>query len=72
MAEVFDVAEVRVVAGGVEVDRILLARVNPNRFVRRASTGHRELGDRMRGLGAALVLKGSCFSINGSPDTPIA
>jgi Phosphodiester glycosidase len=56
------------------VDRILLARVDPSRFrfvVHYRSTGHRELGDWMRELGAVLVINGSYFSTKGSPDTPI-
>ena len=70
----FEVAELPVIAGGGEVDRILLARIDPARFrfvVRNEPAGNRELADWMTGLGAALVVNGSYFSLKGTPDTPI-
>jgi hypothetical protein len=70
----FEVAELPAVAGGSEVDRILLARIDPARFrfeVRNASSGSRELSDWMRELDAALVINGSYFSRYGAPDTPL-
>jgi Phosphodiester glycosidase len=70
----FEVAELPVLAGGSEVDRILLARVDPARFrfeVRTAPGGQNELGDWMAALGAALVINGSYFSRYGTPDTPV-
>jgi hypothetical protein len=73
-AQGFDVGELPVIAAGTEVDRILLARIDPVRFrfvVRNAPAGNRDLGDWMRALGAALVVNGSYFSRDGTPDTPI-
>jgi hypothetical protein len=73
-AQGFDVGELPVIAGGAEVDRVLLARVDPIRFrfvVRNAPDGNRDLGDWMRVPGAALVVNGSYFSHDGMPDTPI-
>jgi hypothetical protein len=70
----FDVGELPVIADGAEVDRILLARVNPARFrfiVRTAPAGNRKVDDWMRELGAALVINGSYFSHRGEPDTPL-
>jgi Phosphodiester glycosidase len=73
VAQGFDVAELPVMAAGTEVDRILLARVDPARFrfvVRNAPAGNMELRDWMASLGAALVINGSYFSPNGTPNTP--
>jgi len=74
IAEGFDVAELAVMAEGQEVDRILLARVDPARFrfaVRNAPAGDRDLDRWMRELGAALVINGSYFARDGTPDTPL-
>jgi hypothetical protein len=70
----FDVAELAVLAAGHEVDRILLARIDPENFrfaVRSAPAGNRDLDAWMRELGAALVINGSYFSRDGTPDTPV-
>ncbi len=70
----FDVAELPVIANGAAVDQILLARVDPARFrfvVRTASAGNRNLDDWMTALGATLVINGSYFTREGSPDTPL-
>jgi hypothetical protein len=70
----FEVAELAVIAQGAEVDRIALARVDPARFrfvVRSAPAGNRGLDAWMRALGAVLVVNGSYFSRDGTPDTPI-
>jgi len=70
----FDVGELPVMADGAEVDRILLARVDPARFhfvVRTDPAGSHKLDDWMRELGAALVINGSYFSRTGEPDTPL-
>lgn len=74
IAQGFEVAELPVISDGGEVDRILLARIDPARFrfvVRNAPSGDRELADWMKALGAALVINGSYFSPQGTPDTPI-
>jgi len=74
IGEGFEVGELAAIADGAEVDRILLARVDPARFrfvVRTAPAGNRKLDDWMRELGAALVINGSYFSRSGEPDTPL-
>lgn len=73
VAEGFDVAELPVLAGGDEVDRILLARIDPARFrfeVRSAPAGNKGLDDWMADLGALLVINGSYYARRGTPDTP--
>ena len=70
----FEVAELAVMAEGNEVDRVMLARIDPTHFrfaVRNARAGNRDLDGWMRALGAALVINGSYFSRDGTPDTPI-
>jgi hypothetical protein len=70
----FAVAELPVLAEGAEVDRIMLARVEPDRFrfiVRTAPAGTRVLDDWMKALGAVLVMNGSYFARDGRPDTPL-
>jgi hypothetical protein len=70
----FEVAELPVLAAGAEVDRILLARIDPKHFrfvVRNTPTGNKELADWMKHLDAALVINGSYFSPQGTPVTPI-
>jgi hypothetical protein len=74
IAQGFDAGELPVIAAGAEVDRILLARIDPLRFrfvVRNAPAGNRDLGGWMEALGAALVVNGSYYSRGGTPDTPI-
>ena len=70
----FDVAELPVLANGAEVDRIMLARVDPAHFrfiVRTAPAGIRALDEWMQALGAALVMNGSYFARDAQPDTPL-
>jgi hypothetical protein len=70
----FEVAELPVIAGGGEVDRLMLARIDPARFrfeVRTASLGDKGLDQWMTQSGAALVINGSFFSRYGVPDTPL-
>jgi hypothetical protein len=70
----FDVAELPVIAEGAEVDSISLARVAPDRFrfiVRNQPAGTRTVDDWMGALGAVLVVNGSYFSRQGTPDTPL-
>ena len=70
----FDVGELAVLADGNEVDRILLARIDPAHFrfaVRTAPAGNHDLDGWMRELGAALVVNGSYFSRDGTPSTPV-
>jgi hypothetical protein len=70
----FEVAEMPVMAGDDEVDRIELARIDPARFrfvVRNAPAGDKDLDGWMAELGAALVVNGSYFSVHGRPATPV-
>ena len=69
----FEVAELPVNGAGIEVDRILLARVDPARYrfaVRNTPMENNNLDAWMEKLGAALVVNGSYFSRGGTPDTP--
>jgi len=72
-AEGFETAELPVLANGAEVDRVLLARVDPKRFrfvARNAPAGNRLLDDWMADPGTVLVINGSYYSEHGLPDTP--
>ncbi len=74
LAEGFEVAEMPVLAGAGEVDRLLLARIDPRHFrlvARGVPSGHREVQGWMRHLGAALVVNGSFYDRYGQPDTPM-
>ncbi|MGE3148499.1 MAG: phosphodiester glycosidase family protein [Pseudorhodoplanes sp.] len=67
-------AELPAVADGREVDRILLARVDPARFrfaVHYDPTRSRKLADWMDALGAMLVINGSYYAPDGAAVTPI-
>ncbi len=69
----FEVAELPAMLDGKEVDRILLARIDPARFrfaLRNASDGSKDLDRWMKDLGAALVVNASYYSFHGTPDTP--
>lgn len=73
-AQGFEVAEMPVVAEDTEVDRILLARVDPTRFrfeVRSRAAGDKGLDDWINELGAILVINGSYYARRGTPDTPL-
>jgi len=70
----FQVSELPALAGGREVDRILLARIDPARFrfaVKNRPSGDKDLQGWMKLLGAALVINGSYFSNQGTPETPL-
>ena len=70
----FQVSELPVLAGGAEVDRIVLARIDPARFrfaVKNRPSGDKDLQGWMKLLGAALVINGSYFSSDGTPVTPL-
>ena len=68
----FQTAELPVLSGGAEVDRILLARVDPRRFqlVARNAPAGRMLEDWMADPGTVLVVNGSYYGTDGTPDTP--
>ncbi len=74
LATGFEVGEMPVLNAGREVDRILLARIDPARFrfiLRHAPDGGRNLGEWMRMLGSVMVINGSFFAPGGEPDTPL-
>jgi hypothetical protein len=69
----FETGELSAIAEGREVDRFLLARIDPARFrfqVLNRAAGDRDLDGWMQGLGASLVVNGSYFGMDGTPDTP--
>jgi hypothetical protein len=71
----FETAEIPVLAEGVEVDRILLARIDPHQFrfvVRNAPAGDKDIDQWEQALPKALlIVNGSYFDAKGLPDTPI-
>jgi hypothetical protein len=70
----FAVAEMPVLADGEEVDRFLLARIDPASHsfqVKTAPNGDKELGDWLNESGEAAIINGSYYSRRGYPDTPI-
>jgi hypothetical protein len=70
----FEVGELPVVADDTEVDRILLARVDPVHFqfqVWNGPSGARDTLDWISHLGAVLVINGSYFTPYGTPATPL-
>jgi hypothetical protein len=70
----FEVAELPAMAEGQEVDRIMLARIDPARFrfvVRNSPAGDRNIDTWMKTLGAALVVNGSYYAHHGTPATPV-
>lgn len=70
----FETAEMPVHSGNKQVDRILLTRIDPEKFrfiVRYAPGGGHEAGTWMKRLDAILVLNGSYYAKDGSPDTPL-
>lgn len=70
----FEVVELPALVGRDEVDRVLLARIDPKYFrfaVRNDPTGRSHLDDWLARSGAALVINGSYFSSAGTPATPI-
>jgi Phosphodiester glycosidase len=74
IADGLDAGELPVLAGAEEVDRILLARVDPTRFrfeVRSAAAGTMLLDDWMAEPGTVLVINGSYYGPDGRPDTPV-
>jgi exopolysaccharide biosynthesis protein len=69
----FEVAALQAFVAGGEVDRVMLARIDPIRYrfaVYNDASGSRNLNRWMSKLGAALVVNGSYFSRYGTPDTP--
>src|SRR5262245_53309699 len=73
-ADGFDTAELPALVKGEEVDRILLARLDPEKYrfqVHNRPAGDRDLGGWMQALHATLVVNGSYFGRRGTPATPL-
>jgi hypothetical protein len=69
----FQTAEVPVMAGDFEVDRILIARIDPAKFrfkIVNDPTASTDLDGWMKRTGAALVVNGSYYGRDGGPATP--
>lgn len=69
----FDITELPVLVAHVEVDRFLLARIDPAhyRFVtKNAPDGSTYVEDWLQALGAVFVINGSYYDLVGQPDTP--
>lgn len=70
----FETGEVAATAEGTEVDRIALARIDPQQYrfqVHHSATGNKRLANWMTELGAVFLINGSYFNSDGSPSTPI-
>ena len=73
LREGFEVADLPAMVDERAVDHVLLARVDPSRFrfeVQNASQGDKNLDQWLAQLGAALVVNGSYYALDGRPDTP--
>jgi len=69
----FEAGELPVMVNGTEVDRILLARIDPARYrfaLYNDSSGSRSLDQWMAALDAVLVINGSYYGHEGTPATP--
>ncbi|GLY88772.1 hypothetical protein Airi02_067010 [Actinoallomurus iriomotensis] len=70
----FDVAELPVRVGRQPVDTLLLSRIDPARYrfrVLNRPAGDRDVGGWMAATGASLVVNGSYYAHDGTPDTPV-
>ena len=70
----FETAELPVLVDGKEVDRIMLARIDPQKYsfqVRTSAGGDKTLAAWMTQTSAALIVNGSYFGHDGSPSTPV-
>src|SRR5262249_7299301 len=69
----FAVAELPVLVDDQEIDRMLLARIDPAafRFIVRSNPAGNDVDEWMQQLGAVLVVNGSYFAPDGTPATPI-
>jgi Phosphodiester glycosidase len=73
-ADGLETTEMPVLADGHEVDRILLVRVDPDRYrfeILNAPAGHLDAAAWMSQLHAVVVTNGSYFTRNGTPQTPL-
>jgi len=69
----FEVGELPVIVDGSEVDRILLARIDPARFrfvIRNRAAGDKDASAWLDDLGAVLVINASYFRHDGTPEAP--
>src|SRR5262245_3287868 len=72
-ADGLESGELPAVVGDDEVDRVLLARLDPRKYrfqTRNRPSGDWDLADWMRALGATVVINGSYFDRYGAPATP--
>jgi hypothetical protein len=70
----FETAELPALVDGQEVDRIMLARIDPQKYtfeVRTSPGGDKTLATWMAQTKAALIVNGSYFGHDGSPATPL-
>lgn len=70
----FDVAELPVVVGGIEHDRVYLTRIDPARFrfiVRNDPANSHTVDDWLRDLHAVAAINGSYFGRDFRPSTPV-
>jgi hypothetical protein len=70
----FEAGEIAAIVDGEEVDRIVLARIAPEKFhfeVHNEASGDNDLDGWMTALGAAFVINGSYYARNGTPATPV-
>ena len=70
----FEVGELPVLAEEAEVDRIVLARIDPAHFAFQVgirASRDRDALDWMQHFNAALIINGSYFAQDGSPSTPV-
>src|SRR5262249_41558021 len=73
-AEGFQTGELPIFASGGEVERILLARVDPRRYriqIQNRPAGDWDVSDWRKALGASLVVKVVFFGLPGNPATPM-
>lgn len=69
-----EIAELPVLTAGLEIDRILLIRLNTAHFnfeVHSRPAGDRDIDDWMRATGATVAVNGSYFDPRGLPATPV-
>jgi hypothetical protein len=74
LAPGFDVGELPVLAAGREVDRIMLARIDPAKYrfqLRTSPGGDRSLAGWMAQTRAVLIVNGSYYGHDGRPATPV-
>ena len=69
-----EVGELPIIMSDIEVDRLLLARIDSAHFrivVRTSADGDTDVGQWVDKLGAAVVVNGSYYSPRGAPETPL-